>query len=447
VSLHESARVCASLRESAAWLSATDALWPPNMTSGDDHDYCEYTHPGGIREVTLKSFSSSAGIRRPGFQLLSLIPASDLYAEPPQVTIADRPCFLPDQLGVYTRVYLPLGILTVLFLFFTNVRAAYRRWTAAGHSIYGEVKGRFTPTVQSTEQMSNAHAFPTSARTVYDRPVPLTLPSRRSSQQLAGGSSSTIGPSSTRRVTSHNLTAGYVSPSQMSFTRSAPVSPALSPRASMSEDTCSYLNDSRDEERDMETVTPSLSRRSSYIYMNSAGDVQSQPWQSPYTNQPGPGPSNVSAEPVSYFLAAPGSSGVGLGLSTPTGSYPSTPTSQYMSRGSLSNAQGAGGLTSSPHIVSGRRVTMPRIMSTSDWSAAAKAKDKSVLGLMVDSLPGSMGSTKRDRASLVAALRGFGAWMWRSRNGVWIKSWREVLAVAWPTGLVWVLINALFFLQ
>jgi hypothetical protein len=363
------------------------------------------------------------------------------------VTIADRPCFLPDQLGVYTRVYLPLGILTVLFLFFTNVRAAYRRWTAAGHSMYGEVKGRFTPTVQSTEQMPNAHAFPTSARTVYDRPVPLTLPSRRSSQQLAGASSSTIGPSSTRRVTSHNLTAGYVSPSQMSFTRSAPVSPALSPRASMSEDTCSYVNDSRDEERDMETVTPSLSRRSSYIYMNSAGDVQSQPWQLPYTNQPGSGPSNVSAEPVSYFLSAPGSSGVGLGLSTPTGSYPSTPTSQYMSRGSLSNAQGAGGVTSSPHPVSGRRVTMPRIMSTSDWSAAAKAKDKSVLGLMVDSLPGSMGSTKRDRASLVAALRGFGAWMWRSRNGVWIKSWREVLAVAWPTGLVWVLINALFFLQ
>ncbi|QRW21311.1 hypothetical protein RhiXN_06300 [Rhizoctonia solani] len=47
--------------------------------SGDDHDYCEVRHPIGddsgqtVREISVKSFSMAMGIRRPGFQLLSLV--------------------------------------------------------------------------------------------------------------------------------------------------------------------------------------------------------------------------------------------------------------------------------------------------------------------------------------------------------------------------------------
>jgi hypothetical protein len=42
-------------------------------------------------------------------------------------------------------------------------------------------------------------------------------------------------------------------------------------------------------------------------------------------------------------------------------------------------------------------------------------------------------------------IKGFIGWLWRSRNGVVGKSWRECLAVAWPAAVVWVLVNALFF--
>jgi hypothetical protein len=107
-----------------------DILRPVVVFSGDDHDYCEHKHPQGVREVTLKSFSSSTGIRQPGFQLLSLIPPHEAASSK---THADRPCFLPDQAGVYYKVYLPVAILTFVYLFSTNIRAALRRWNSAGH--------------------------------------------------------------------------------------------------------------------------------------------------------------------------------------------------------------------------------------------------------------------------------------------------------------------------
>jgi hypothetical protein len=84
---------------------------------------------------------------------------------------------------------------------------------------------------------------------------------------------------------------------------------------------------------------------------------------------------------------------------------------------------------------------MSRILSTSDWSAAARGKEKSVLGLIMDALPGQRWS------SAFGALRGFFAWLWRTRNSVLVKSWREAVAIAWPAGVVWLLVNALFFLQ
>lgn len=37
--------------------------------------------------------------------------------------------------------------------------------------------------------------------------------------------------------------------------------------------------------------------------------------------------------------------------------------------------------------------------------------------------------------------------LWRARNGVVLLSGREALAVAWPAGVVWVLVNGLFFLS
>jgi len=76
------------------------------VDSGDDHDYCEMRHQGNVREVTAKSFSMAMGIRKPGFQLLS-VPEDDTGVP------VDRLCLLPDQIGIYLEGYLPLVALTL----------------------------------------------------------------------------------------------------------------------------------------------------------------------------------------------------------------------------------------------------------------------------------------------------------------------------------------------
>lgn len=91
--------------------------------SGDDRDYCEYIHiakktktghiGADVREVTVKSFSMAKHIRHPGFQLISLI---DPVTDPNQQSFLDTPCSLPDQYGIYSRVYFPFFLLTMFAL-------------------------------------------------------------------------------------------------------------------------------------------------------------------------------------------------------------------------------------------------------------------------------------------------------------------------------------------
>ncbi|KAJ6625485.1 hypothetical protein B0H10DRAFT_2161751 [Mycena sp. CBHHK59/15] len=102
-------------------------LRPAAVYSGDNRDYCEYNHPvevpdreaeekaSPIREVTVKSFSLSNHIRRPGFQLISLVDPT-----PTGKSFIDAPCLLPDPYGVYTALYMPFAIVTLLFLFVFN---------------------------------------------------------------------------------------------------------------------------------------------------------------------------------------------------------------------------------------------------------------------------------------------------------------------------------------
>lgn len=82
--------------------------------------------PTGVREVTVKSISMAMGIRRPGFQLLSLVPPSSNVRK----LHADAPCLLPDQLGIYLSAYIPLLILSLLILLISNVlrvRTSYQQ--------------------------------------------------------------------------------------------------------------------------------------------------------------------------------------------------------------------------------------------------------------------------------------------------------------------------------
>lgn len=60
----------------------------------------------------MKSLSMAMGIRRPGFQLLSLLSSS---SEGVTAEARDSLCIMPDQIGVYLSVYLPLiGVSLVL---------------------------------------------------------------------------------------------------------------------------------------------------------------------------------------------------------------------------------------------------------------------------------------------------------------------------------------------
>ena len=99
------------------------------MISGDNRDYCEVAHeiPGSddiAREVTVKSFSPSQHIHRPGFQLLSLVPPSSSRTGP---TFADTACHLPDTQRVFHSIYVPCFILTALVLLYVNLAPSRHR--------------------------------------------------------------------------------------------------------------------------------------------------------------------------------------------------------------------------------------------------------------------------------------------------------------------------------
>ena len=117
--------------------------------SGDDHDYCEVIHRGytsrggGIREITVKSMSWAMGVRKPGFQMLSLWNPIDQTGHPipwqtgagtANINVADTNtlqshlCHLPDQLGIFIRYAFTL-CLTIIGLAIRALLRHYGRFT------------------------------------------------------------------------------------------------------------------------------------------------------------------------------------------------------------------------------------------------------------------------------------------------------------------------------
>jgi hypothetical protein len=89
------------------------------------------------------------GIRRPGFQLLSVAPpdhSSGASSALPSDMLADVPCLLPDQIKIYTHVYAPFGLLTIFVLLFFN----YKR------------RGRRMDDTERVEETAQAYAFSSS---------------------------------------------------------------------------------------------------------------------------------------------------------------------------------------------------------------------------------------------------------------------------------------------
>ncbi|KAG7446241.1 Metallo-dependent phosphatase [Guyanagaster necrorhizus] len=106
-----------------------DSFRPTLIFSGDDHDYCDYHHEfrldgklRHVKEVTVKSFSMAMGVRRPGFQLLSLVPPNEVSRS----SHANKPCLLPDQIGIYLNIYIPLIVLSLLLLLVVNLSRTRR---------------------------------------------------------------------------------------------------------------------------------------------------------------------------------------------------------------------------------------------------------------------------------------------------------------------------------
>lgn len=105
-----------------------EKIQPSLVFSGDDHDYCQVVHtlpstslanpsPLSIQEISVKSFSMGMGVQEPGYHLLSLSNPARFGRAPDEQTTFHRPCLLPNQIWIYTHVYLPLLILTLLMLF------------------------------------------------------------------------------------------------------------------------------------------------------------------------------------------------------------------------------------------------------------------------------------------------------------------------------------------
>lgn len=106
-------------------------LHPAVVFSGDNRDYCNITHQlrstdantlakTTVREVTVKSFSPSRHIRRPGFQLLSLV-HPDSAVSPHGPTFADAHCLLPDTFRIFSSIYVPALVLTAIALLYFNI--------------------------------------------------------------------------------------------------------------------------------------------------------------------------------------------------------------------------------------------------------------------------------------------------------------------------------------
>lgn len=97
--------------------------------SGDDHDYCEVEHmytgdQGKVKEITVKAFAWTMGIRRPGFLLVSMWnpTGGGLEAAAGIPTVQTQLCLLPDQIGTFVRYVQMLAASLLLIITTVIVR-------------------------------------------------------------------------------------------------------------------------------------------------------------------------------------------------------------------------------------------------------------------------------------------------------------------------------------
>lgn len=396
-----------------------DNLKPSAIFSGDDHDYCEYQHPEGVKEVTLKSFSMAMGIRRPGFSLLSLLPPGTKSAggigQLPPPSHADTLCLLPDQTAVYTRHYLPLILGSMLILFWLNLKLAMSRNGGRGFgSNYYNDPGDDLPnsaTMGTFGQYLSPFAGNKSesminVRKDREKALPLTLPSRKSSSNLQTNHAFSMSDSSNPPSRPISRTPSLTTVRRITSSRSAPPTPGASPGGSYANPSMSMADDS--EKGGVHGSGEGGNEGS--LYMTTPGvRSRTQPYGSLLsvnTELRPEGMAGMEESASSYF-------------DTPDSAVPFTPT-----------MPGGGKRPSANRRISNR---------PSDWLSAAKAKDVTVVELLLDTGPGGLKKWfGRDQLFIL------GGWL-GGRQGVLAKTSRDVMKLAGPTFLVWIVINAIYF--
>ncbi|BGP22523.1 hypothetical protein JCM10295v2_001408 [Rhodotorula toruloides] len=183
------------------WL--VERVRPSLAYSGDDHDSCIITHPytsplDGVTpvvETTVKAFSMAMGVRRPGYHLLSLyapLPPTTSSSFDPSIDTSDLPvsytytqtnCTLPDQLGTYLHLYLPLAASFFLFFLVPKLGIVARTWMT---------RRRHRRVVAARSNGSEAHNASIGSGHRHKR----SLSSKLSSVVLGGGG----GPHASRRA-------------------------------------------------------------------------------------------------------------------------------------------------------------------------------------------------------------------------------------------------------
>lgn len=141
--------------------------------SGDDHDYCNVIHRGytskngGIREITVKAISWAAGIRKPGFLMLSLWNPIEAEGNATTTNLKDKTltthlCLLPDQLSIFSQ-YATLFVATLVILLVRAVVTVYSRPTIPTPSILPITRPKSPPTTSSSALPFNNGLAPRSS--------------------------------------------------------------------------------------------------------------------------------------------------------------------------------------------------------------------------------------------------------------------------------------------
>lgn len=171
-----------------------------DVFSGDDHDYCEVIHRGytsrygGVREITVKAMSWAAGIRKPGFLMLSLWNPVDAQGKPTGVpgdttrsrTIETHLCLLPDQLSIFMLYGFLFGFTLVALLGQAFIKVY------SGSEIYDGGDGQILPISKQERSSDRQETMSVSARSwaaPQSRSLRSHSPTRSSTNGLAARSS------------------------------------------------------------------------------------------------------------------------------------------------------------------------------------------------------------------------------------------------------------------